>query len=130
MLDNQIWHCQRSLSTLVFFLLLKQPRKLTPNDTTEKCGTEDPRITFFNKTYYLFCTAYDCSNAMLSSAFSTFPMDVTSWQRMGYDLPGRNWSKSGAALFATPENHLTQHYLFWGDSSSPKDGIGKKTFEK
>jgi predicted GH43/DUF377 family glycosyl hydrolase len=98
-----------------------------PLSTIEACGTEDPRIAENNGLYYLFYTAYNCSNAMLSMATSTNPVDPLSWIRHGYILPERNWSKSGAALFATPENGLDQHYLFWGDSSSPPGGIGIAT---
>ncbi|KAE9552272.1 hypothetical protein FO519_004518 [Halicephalobus sp. NKZ332] len=97
---------------------------LTKNESGENCGTEDPRIALLDDTYYLFYTAYDCTKAMLSVMTSKTPQDPTSWTRGGYVLPGRNWSKSGAALFKTKENGLSQHYLFWGDSSSPVGGIG------
>ena len=90
----------------------------------ESCGTEDPRIAFYNGTYYLFYTAYDCKRAMLSVMTSQTPWDPTSWKREGFVIPGRNWSKSGAALFMTEDNGLSQHYLFWGDSSTPEGGIG------
>lgn len=98
-----------------------------PNNTTEACGTEDPRISECNGTYYLFYTAYDCSKAMLSLATTTDPKDPNGWTRHGYVLPNIGWSKSGAALWADGKNGLTQHYLFWGDGSNPADGIGIAT---
>ena len=101
----------------------------TTKDTTplmppaETKGTEDPRITFKDGIYYLFYTAYDGIRAMLSSAISTNPFDPNSWVRMSdFDLPLRNWSKSGAAFFASKDNGLDQDYLFWGDSSFPVGG--------
>jgi len=80
-----------------------------------------------NGTYYLFYTAYNCTNAMLSLATSQDPADPTNWTRYGYVLPELNWSKSAAALWADGHNGLKQHYLFWGDSSSPPNGIGIAT---
>ena len=101
---------------------------LTPIPPKEACGTEDPRVTYNNGIYYLFYTAYDCQRAMLSSAITGTPFAPNSWERFpGFDLPGRNWSKSGAALFASPDNGLTQDYLFWGDSAFPVGGIGVAT---
>uniref|UniRef100_A0A914V1M9 Uncharacterized protein n=1 Tax=Plectus sambesii TaxID=2011161 RepID=A0A914V1M9_9BILA len=64
---------------------------------------------------------------MLSSSTSTNPADPNSWVRNGFVFPEKSWSKSGAALFATPQNNLSQHYLFWGDSSTPAGGIGIAT---
>ena len=105
-----------------------QPTNLAfvPDNTTERCGTEDPRITYNSNDglYYLFYTAYNCTNAMLSLAVAKDPADANSWTRYGYVFPEKSWSKSGAALFADKTNNLTQHYLFWGDSSYPQDGIG------
>jgi len=98
-----------------------------PNNTTEACGTEDPRITYNNGRYYMFYTAYNCTNAMLSLAVAEDPTDPNSWERVGYVFPEKSWSKSGAALFANKENNLSQHYLFWGDSSYPQAGIGIAT---
>uniref|UniRef100_A0AC34F4P4 Acid phosphatase n=1 Tax=Panagrolaimus sp. ES5 TaxID=591445 RepID=A0AC34F4P4_9BILA len=91
----------------------------------EACGTEDPRITYNDGIYYLFYTAYDCHAALLSSAMSTNPFNFNSWKRFAnIDLPLRSWSKSGAALFASDSNELSQDYLFWGDSAFPVGGIG------
>uniref|UniRef100_A0AC35EVN7 Arabinanase/levansucrase/invertase n=1 Tax=Panagrolaimus sp. PS1159 TaxID=55785 RepID=A0AC35EVN7_9BILA len=96
---------------------------MTPLGLSEAGGTEDPRITFNNGLYYLFYTAYDGINkAVLSSAITANPFEPNSWIRLSEDLPLRNWSKSGAALFASKENGLTKDYLFWGDSSY-SDGI-------
>jgi len=97
------------------------------NNTTEVCGSEDPRVTYHNGLYYIFYTAYNCTNAMLSMSTATDPADPETWIDYGYVFPEKNWSKSAAALFATKENNLTQHYLFWGDSSYPQGGIGIAT---
>jgi hypothetical protein len=64
---------------------------------------------------------------MLSSAVTQHPFNGSSYQRQGYVFPKRRWSKSGATLLAGPENQLSQHYLFWGDSSYPVGGIGKES---
>jgi len=95
-----------------------------PNNTTEACGTEDPRIAVLDGLYYLFYTAYNCTNAMLSFATTEDPSDPDGWTRHGYVFPEKNWSKSAAALFATKENGLSKNYIFWGDSSTPVNGIG------
>ena len=87
-----------------------------PDGPDETCGTEDPRIALYNGTYYMFYTAYDCSQAMLSLATSLDPSDPYSWTRHGFVFPDKGESKSAAALFATKDNQLTQHYLFWGDT--------------
>jgi len=94
---------------------------------TEKCGTEDPRISYKDGLYYLMYTAYDCTYPKLSLATSPNPFDAGSWTRHGFVFPDKDISKSGAVLFATRENNLTQHYLFWGDSSAPVGGIGIAT---
>uniref|UniRef100_A0A914DCG2 Uncharacterized protein n=1 Tax=Acrobeloides nanus TaxID=290746 RepID=A0A914DCG2_9BILA len=98
-----------------------------PNNTTESHGTEDPRINYQDGFYYLFYTAYNGTNAMLSSAVTQHPFNGSSYQRQGYVFPKRKWSKSGATLFAGPDNNFSQHYLFWGDSSFPVGGIGIAT---
>uniref|UniRef100_A0A914P5W5 Arabinanase/levansucrase/invertase n=1 Tax=Panagrolaimus davidi TaxID=227884 RepID=A0A914P5W5_9BILA len=104
-------------------------KTMNPLGSSEAGGTEDPRITCRNGVYYLFYTAYDGINkAVLSSAVSANPFEPNSWIRLSEDLPLRNWSKSGAALFASKENGLTKDYLFWGDSSY-SDGIQIATGE-
>jgi lysosomal acid phosphatase len=123
-----------AVSTLTFSTDGKVTATQTTNVTTplmlpaEMGGTEDPRITYKDGIYYLFYTAYDGHQAMLSSAISGDPFDSNSWIRFSdVDLPSRSWSKSGAALFASADNGLDQDYLFWGDSSTPSGGIGIAT---
>lgn len=43
---------------------------LAPEFAFEKKGIEDPRITWFNGTYYLFYTAFDGKNALIAYATS------------------------------------------------------------
>ena len=43
---------------------------LFPEYDYEKIGVEDPRITLLGRTYYLFYTAYDGKNALISYAIS------------------------------------------------------------
>lgn len=81
---------------------------LDPNNDTELCGMEDPRVAQLNGMLYLTYTAYNCSNAMLSAAIATDAGNPGIWNRRGFVFPGKNWSKSGAMLFATPENRLRQ----------------------
>ncbi len=46
---------------------------LGPNNTTEKCGPEDPRVAYLDGTYYMFYNAYDYSNPGISIAVSNDP---------------------------------------------------------
>ena len=102
-----------------------QPTKLAyiPNNVTEKCGTEDPRINYHKGLYYLFYTGYDCGTAWLSLSVSANPTDPASWLSYGPVFPNIPWSKSGAVLFADSTTAFNQHYLFWGDSSTMGGGI-------
>lgn len=83
----------------------------------EKCGTEDPRISQFNDVFYILYTAYDCKAAKLAAIHTAHPTDTKTWMRTGFVEPDRDWSKSGATLFADSTNKFSQHYLFFGDSN-------------
>lgn len=57
---------------------------LFPEFDYEKQGLEDPRIIFLEGIYYLFYTAYDGENALVSYATSN---DLTSFKKMGVVTP-------------------------------------------
>lgn len=74
----------------------------------------------------MFYTSDDCSYKHISLSITNDPLNVTVWNPTGFIFPYELWSKSGVVLFASPENELKQHYLFWGDSQhAPLGGIGK-----
>ena len=52
----------------------KQPA-IFPEFDYEKMGTEDPRITYLDGTYYMFYTGYDGKNALI--CYATSPDLVT-----------------------------------------------------
>ncbi len=41
--------------------------------------------------------------------------NLGSWIRRGAIFPSNSWNKYGAPLFATPENGLPKHLLYWGE---------------
>ena len=62
---------------------LKEP-VLFPEYDYEKKGVEDPRITLLDGTYYLFYTAYDGKNALISYATSK---DLVHFAKQGLISP-------------------------------------------
>ncbi len=57
---------------------------IIPEFDYEKHGIEDPRIVFLDRTYYLFYTAYDGKNALVSYAVSR---DLKNWEKKGTVTP-------------------------------------------
>jgi hypothetical protein len=43
--------------------------------------------------------------------------NLGSWIRRGAIFPSNSWNKYGAPLFATPENGLPKHLLYWGEGT-------------
>lgn len=96
-------------------------------------GTEDPRISEINGTYYMSYTGYnnvdgigkDKRDAQLCLATST---DLTNWVRHGAILPAykgkwnRGWTKSGAMLPQKVSGRYWMYYL--GDASDSGGKIG------
>jgi hypothetical protein len=41
--------------------------------------------------------------------------NLGSWIRRGAIFPSNSWNKYGAPLFATPENGLPTHLLYWSE---------------
>jgi predicted GH43/DUF377 family glycosyl hydrolase len=62
---------------------LKEP-VLFPEFDYEKNGTEDPRITYLDGTYYLFYTAYDGKDALIAYATSS---DLVNFTKQGVISP-------------------------------------------
>jgi len=78
---SSIGYCQ-----LVGNKVVKRFKKpvLFPEYDYEKKGVEDPRITFLEETYYLFYTAYDGKNALVSYATSK---DLIHFTKQGLISP-------------------------------------------
>ncbi|MDR8391593.1 glycoside hydrolase family 130 protein [Aliifodinibius sp. S!AR15-10] len=74
-------------------------------------GTEDPRITKIDSTFYLTYTAYDGETARLALATST---DLRSWKKHGLIFPNRGWTKSGAIL---DEQINGKYWMYFGDTN-------------
>jgi predicted GH43/DUF377 family glycosyl hydrolase len=95
---------------------------LEPSNPTDALGTEDPRVSYDNRTgtYYLFYTAVAqgpngsvSANLALATATSA-PTRAGGWTQHGYVFPQLSWSKSGALLILPPDR---PSLLFWGDST-------------
>jgi len=97
-------------------------------------GTEDPRITEINGTYYMSYTGYnnvdgigkDKRDAQLCLATSA---DLTNWTRHGVILPAykgmwnRGWTKSGAILPQKASGKYWMYYLGDASDSTGKMGV-------
>jgi predicted GH43/DUF377 family glycosyl hydrolase len=78
----------------------------------EKCGVQDPRVTFdpATKTYYMTYTCWDCKTYNLCMAVcSGDPEDAGCWEHRGRMFPN-NLTKSGS-LLVMPK---PPHYMFYG----------------
>jgi len=78
---SSIGYCQLKDNKVV--KRLKEP-VLFPEYDYEKKGVEDPRITLLEGTYYLFYTAYDGKNALISYATSR---DLVHFAKQGLVSP-------------------------------------------
>ncbi|MDO8474488.1 MAG: pesticidal protein Cry7Aa [bacterium] len=78
---SSIGYCQLKDNKVVG--RLKEP-VLFPEYDYEKMGVEDPRITLLGRTYYLFYTAYDGKNALISYATSK---DLVHFTKQGLVSP-------------------------------------------
>lgn len=84
-----------------------------PYDEKDSWGTEDPRIQYnaADGLYYMFYTAYNGADILLSLATSPNPTTTDEWTRHGAVFPSEQGSKSGALLL----REEGVHYLLWGD---------------
>uniref|UniRef100_A0AC35EU44 ShKT domain-containing protein n=1 Tax=Panagrolaimus sp. PS1159 TaxID=55785 RepID=A0AC35EU44_9BILA len=82
------------------------------NNITSKCGFYTPRVSYYNGFYYLLYAEYDCNNGVFSLAKTTNPMDVKSWEFLGHVVTNITMSIHATILWATPDNGLSNHYLF------------------
>uniref|UniRef100_A0A914CQX4 Uncharacterized protein n=1 Tax=Acrobeloides nanus TaxID=290746 RepID=A0A914CQX4_9BILA len=55
---------------------------------------------------------------------------MSTWVYEDTPLQNEHTSRSGAPLFATSENGLKQHYLFWGNTQDNIQGIAIATISK
>eukprot|EP00298_Acanthocystis_sp_HF-20_P002513 c12926_g1_i1.p1 GENE.c12926_g1_i1~~c12926_g1_i1.p1 ORF type:complete len:356 (-),score=151.68 c12926_g1_i1:26-1093(-) len=86
-----------------------------PSVDYENFGTEDPRVSYWNKTglYYLTYTAAQKTDGIVARlALATSP-DGSNWTRKGILFPSIAWSKSGAILFRPNFSPV----MIWGDST-------------
>lgn len=85
---SSIGYCQLKDNKVV--KRLEKP-VLFPEHDYERNGTEDPRITFLEGTYYLFYTAYDGRNAHIAYATST---DLVSFTKKGLISPNITYDEA------------------------------------
>jgi hypothetical protein len=85
------------------------------NNSTSICGFYTPRVSYYNGLYYLLYAEYDCHENILSLSLAktTNPMDVKSWKFFGHVFTNITMKLHATILWATPENGLANHYLFW-----------------
>uniref|UniRef100_A0A914D0X3 Arabinanase/levansucrase/invertase n=1 Tax=Acrobeloides nanus TaxID=290746 RepID=A0A914D0X3_9BILA len=90
--------------------------------TNEGFESFDPRITLWNNSYYMFYTNnYNCLSPFVTCAITNTPSNMSKWVTQGVPLDSVPTSSVSAPLFATSENGLKQHYLFW---SNAQDNLG------
>ncbi|MGD0284248.1 MAG: hypothetical protein ABSB12_01445 [Candidatus Saccharimonadales bacterium] len=92
---------------------------IAPEHDWERCGCEDPRITYLSGKYWLTYTAYDGTTARSAMASSR---NLYDWEKHNLMFPKlehpqrenlpTDWSKS-AAIF--PEKINGQYFLLFGD---------------
>ncbi|GIZ44481.1 hypothetical protein CKM354_000767800 [Cercospora kikuchii] len=88
-------------------------------------GTEDPRITRVNRTFYLTYTGYNLTSPQLCIATSTdlltwtkYPPLFPNWQDVAYsdiDIPEPRFNHSKSAAI-TNEKVDGLYHMYWGDS--------------
>eukprot|EP00494_Astrolonche_serrata_P027895 UN28160 len=92
----------------------------SPSDPHEKGGTEDPRITYIDGTWYLFYTAYagtSRSGQLWLATCNKNPLDANCWKRHGSitnqtGIPTPYKSGSLLVLPDTDHNDDIRGYLF------------------
>ena len=90
-----------------------------PENEYEKHGIEDPRIVFFEGTYYLFYTAFDGKNALSAYAVSK---DLKSWEKKG-TITARISYDEAEDIFREGKSKLKERYFFF--ESYIKDVVAK-----
>ncbi|MFH1426157.1 MAG: pesticidal protein Cry7Aa [Candidatus Kerfeldbacteria bacterium] len=80
---------------------------LEPKTKDEVHGVEDPRVVFFEGTYYMTYTAYDGQNALIGLATSK---DMKTWKRFGIISP--NIKYHDAEKFFKSAKLKEAYYLF------------------
>jgi predicted GH43/DUF377 family glycosyl hydrolase len=108
-------------------LIRSEQPVLVPENTNEKNGVEDPRLTKVDGQYLLTYTAYDGISARLHWAKS---QDLTQWTKLGPMLTKWNASEAGAFI---PAWDTARHNLVattdWNKSGGifPKEIKGQLT---
>lgn len=91
---------------------------MKPEFDYEKQGVEDPRIVFFEGTYYVFYTAYDGKNALAAYATSK---DLVKFEKKGIISPIISYDEA-EDLFTNSKLYLKERYFFF--ESYYKDIVG------
>jgi hypothetical protein len=84
-------------------------------------GNNFDSISFFNGSYYMLYDETDINEyPVLAWAKTDNPFDYNSWTRLGHIFPDSDKINTFKAsfLWATQENDLPMHYLFWDDTQS------------
>uniref|UniRef100_A0A914XX77 Non-reducing end alpha-L-arabinofuranosidase n=1 Tax=Panagrolaimus superbus TaxID=310955 RepID=A0A914XX77_9BILA len=84
-------------------------------------GNNFDSISFFNGSYYLLYDETDLDEyPVLAWAKTDTPFDQNSWIRLGHIFPDSAKINTFKAsfLWATKENALPMHYLFWDDTQA------------
>ncbi|MCX6817009.1 MAG: pesticidal protein Cry7Aa [Candidatus Beckwithbacteria bacterium] len=97
---------------------------LFPENEYEKKGVEDPRITFFQGTYYLFYTAYDGQNARIAYATS---QDLIHFAKHGLISPAISYDKA-EDIFR--ESKIKERYRMFEMFYKEKKGQDVLLYEK
>jgi beta-1,2-mannosidase len=96
---------------------------MSPSESYDEFGCEDPRVTEVDGTYYLTYTGWDRKNALLCLATS---QDLVSWTKHGPIFPDFNtflpqgngipgpWSKAGAILDRPVDG---RYLMYFGEGS-------------
>jgi len=95
-----------------------------PEHDYEKMGTEDPRITYLDGTYYLFYTGYDGKNALICYATSK---DLTTFTKKGVISPQMSYDEA-EDIFRGPE--VQRKYTMFEMFYKERNGQDILLFEK
>ena len=97
---------------------------ILPEFDYEKNGTEDPRITYLDGTYYIFYTAYDGKNALI--AYVTSP-DLINFTKHGLISPKFSYDEA-EDIFRW--SGIKERYSMFEILYKEKEGKTVKLFEK
>lgn len=118
---SSIGYCQLKDNKVV--KRLKKPI-LSPEFAYEKKGTEDPRITYLDGTYYLFYTAFDGKNALIAYATSS---DLVNFTKQGLISPKISYDEAEDIFRGSG---IKERYSMFEILYKEREGKEVKLFEK